>query len=78
MWTTEFKRSEGVVVEMTHDFGEQVKVVTDLKEQVVKRYHGGVLVKEYTLDPQVQYYFQFLNIISEEIKAVKEVAHEKS
>ena len=67
MWTTRFKHSEGVVEEMTHDFGNKVKVVTNLTERTIKRYHGGVLVREFTLDPQVMYYVRFLENVGNEV-----------
>jgi hypothetical protein len=72
MWTTTFKHSEGVVEEMTHDFGNNVKVVTNLQERTISRYHGGVKVKEYTLDEQVGLYLRLLEIIAEEVSRCAE------
>lgn len=70
MWTTSFKHSETGVEEMTHYFDQNVRIVTNLPEQTIKRYHGDVCVKEYTLDPQVVFYLRFLENVAEEINLV--------
>ncbi len=69
MWTTTFKHSEGIVTEMTHDFGNDVRVVTNLEEQTICRYHGGVCVREYPLDVHLLHYLRFLENVAEEVKS---------
>lgn len=68
MWTTTFKHVEGVVEEITHEFDNDVRIVANLKDQRIERYHGKVCVADYTLDPQVMYYYRFLENVAEELK----------
>ena len=67
MWTTTFKHSEIGVEEMTHDFGNGVRIVTNLPEETICRYHGDVCVKEFSLNVHLLHYFRFLENVAEEV-----------
>ena len=69
MWTTSFKRDEQGVAAMSHDFGNQVSVVTDLREQTIRRMHGDICVKEYTADPEIGHYLRYLEEVDMEINS---------
>jgi hypothetical protein len=72
MWTTTFKRNAERVEEITHDFGNRVRIVTNLIDLTICRYHGDILMKEYTADPQIEHYLQFLNNVDMEVNPPKE------
>ncbi len=60
MWTTTFKHSGGGVEELTHDFGNNVRVVSNLKEKTMRLLHGDIIKKEYPLEPDIDNYSRFL------------------
>lgn len=60
MWTTTFKQSGGGVEELTHDFGNNVRVVSNLKERTMYLMHGEVIKKEYPLELDIDNYSRFL------------------
>lgn len=67
MWKTTFKHDEVGVEEMTHDFGNGVRIVTNLRNKTVRRYHGDVLIDEWMLNGDVGFYMEFLvNVESEQ------------
>jgi hypothetical protein len=67
MWTTEIKHQEGRVIGMTHYFDNKVRVVTDFEEMTICRYHGDVCVQEFTADPHIDHYVQYLYNVSQEL-----------
>jgi hypothetical protein len=71
MWTTTYGISpeSGMVREVVHDFGHGIFVVVDLEKNTVRRYVGCRLVKEYTADAHISYYYQFLREVDEEVAA---------
>ena len=60
MWTTTFKHSINGVSQMTHDFGNNVRVVSDFHLKTMRLLHGDVIKAEYTLETCIERYAQFL------------------
>lgn len=71
MWTTAFKHDEQGMAEMSHDFGNQVSVVTDLRQQTIRRMHGDICVKEYPADPEIGHYLRYLEEVDMEINSIQ-------
>ena len=72
MWTTAIKHDEKGVSGMSHDFGNQVRVVTDLRKQTIRRMHGDICVKEYTADPEIGHYLRYLEEVDMEINSIQQ------
>ena len=72
MWTTTFKHDEQGVAEISHDFGQQVSVVTNLRENTIQRMHGNICVKEYTADPEIAHYMKYLEEVDNEINPIQQ------
>ncbi len=60
MWTTTFKHSINGVSQMTHDFGNDVRVVTDFSQKTMRLLYGDIIKKEYPLETCIEHYVQFL------------------
>ncbi|NDV46116.1 hypothetical protein D0T49_03555 [Paludibacter sp. 221] len=71
MWETTFKHSELGVEEVTHDFGNQIKIVANLRKKTVCRVHGEIIVKEFDYEPDLERYIQFLENIYFEVNPPK-------
>lgn len=72
MWTTSFKRDEQGLAAMSHDFGNKVTVVTDLREKTIRRMHGDICVKEHTADPEIGHYLRYLEEVDMEINSIQQ------
>ena len=60
------------VIEIEHDFGSAITVVSDLEEGVTRRLHGGVQVKEFPLIKDTDKYLTYLDRLDNEINPLKE------
>ncbi len=75
MWTTNkpiIDQGSNSLEEITHDFGNQVTVVTSFKTNSSKLMHGDILVSENELILDTQKYLTFLNNIDNEVNPIKE------
>jgi hypothetical protein len=74
MWTSQqpkFDQVSNSLEEITHDFGNQVTVVTSFKTNSSKLMHGDILVSENELIQDTQKYTTFLNNIDNEVNPIK-------
>lgn len=75
MWTTTITHRHGEdkdqVVGITHDFGNQVTVVTNFEERTTKVMHGSITVNEIDMIKHTEQYAQFLNNIDNEYNLKK-------
>ena len=55
------------VIEIEHDFGSGITVVSDLEEGVTRRLHGGIQINEFPLIKDVDKYHKYLSSIEQEI-----------
>lgn len=70
MWTTIFKHDEHGVVELTHDFGNEVTVVTNPAKRTFREYHGQILFRDTELTDnliKLDNYFQLLENVYNEL-----------
>lgn len=67
--TTKHYHSEEVdrVIEIEHNFGSGITVVSDLEEGVTRRFHGGIQINEFPLIKDVDKYHKYLSSIEQEI-----------
>ncbi len=76
MWTTTIKsRNEkefDKVVEMTHDFGNGVTVVTNFESNTTKLQHGSITVSEHEVIRDTEKYTNFLKNLEEEVNPEKQ------
>lgn len=72
--TTKHYHSEEVdrVIEIEHDFGSGITVVSNLEEGVTRRLHGGVQVEEFPLIKNTDKYLTYLDRLDNEINPLKE------
>lgn len=81
MWTT-FTSKEvhekgfDRVCEITHEFGNQVTVVTNFDKGTSVLRHGEIEVSETELIRDTEKYTMFLNNIDQEVNPKKEESHE--
>lgn len=66
------EHEEGKVVGIKHFFGNGVKVRADLKDRMVRRYHGEVLVAEFVLNPVIDVYMKLLMNINDEMQGMRQ------
>lgn len=76
MWTTskpifKHEHDSDTLVEMTHDFGNGVTVVTNFEEGTTKLMHGKITVSEHELIRDTENYTKFLNNIDNEVNPQK-------
>ena len=60
------------VIEIEHNFGSGITVVSDLEEGVTRRLHGGVQVEEFPLIKDTDKYLAYLDRLDNEINPLKE------
>lgn len=75
MWATTIKHKNSLwfdkVVEMTHDFGNNVTVVTNFETGTIRRMHGEIAVSEHELITDTETYTKYLNNINNEVNPIK-------
>lgn len=75
MWTTTVKSTHekefDKVVEITHDFGNKVTVVTNFETNTIKMKHGEITVNEHEIIRDTESYTKYLNNINNEINPQK-------
>jgi len=72
MWNTTYRRNEQCeVVEATHDFGQQVTVVTNFETNMAQHKHGEIVIAEFEIDPAIGKYTTFLNNLDNEVNPSK-------
>lgn len=71
--TTKHYHSKEVdrVIEIEHDFGSGITVVSNLEEGVTRRLHGGVQVEEFPLIKDTDKYLTYLDRLDNEINPLK-------
>lgn len=67
MWFTNIEHDEKGVSKIVNIFGNNVKIIVDLRENVIKRFHGEICVEEFSADISVGNYMQYLSDLNDEI-----------
>ena len=71
-WTTDYKyKKDGCVSVIEHQFRNGVRLETNLHEQMVRKYHGDVMVDEFGLNPNVDSYVKLLENTAESVESNK-------
>jgi len=75
MWTTtnihKHEANKDSVIELLHDFGNNVQIVTNLENKTTKLLHGGIQVgDEYPLIQDTDKYLTHLNNIDQEVNPI--------
>ncbi len=55
------------VEEVIHDFGNGIRVVSNLVECTTRKFHGEIQVEEFELIQHTEYYLNYLNSIDNEV-----------
>ena len=75
MWTTTTKSVHehdfDKVVEMIHDFGNGVTVVTSFQTNTTTLMHGAIAVNEHPLISDTEKYANFLTNLNNEVNPIK-------
>jgi hypothetical protein len=75
MWTTDTKSVHehdfDKVVEMTHDFGNGVTVVSNFETSTTTLMHGAIAVSEHDLIRDTEKYTNYLNNLNNEVNPLK-------
>jgi len=75
MWTTSTKcvheHAFDKVVEMTHDFGNKVTVVSNLEKRTTTLKYSGIAVSEHDLIRDPEKYTNYLNELNNEVNPLK-------
>jgi len=72
MWTTNYKRNDtGAIVEATHDFGNDVTVVTSFETNQSELRHGKITIGDPNeINPELHAYFKYLSNIDGEVNPI--------
>lgn len=76
MWTTDTRcvheHNFDKVVEMTHDFGNKVTVVSNLEKKITTLMYGGIVVDTHDLIRDPDRYTNYLNELNNEVNPLKD------